>query len=438
MSRSTVQKLPEGWLVNLRHDLGAALVVALVSVTFSPAIAIASGAPAVAGLKTAIVAGIICCAVRGFNLAVVGPAAGLSMVLHDLMYQLGGGDLTVGYPRLLALIILVSGLMVVLNWLGVARISVLFPKAVIAGMMAGIGAMLLLKQLAPLGGFTWHGHETVAILSELPEMMGRLSVRVTALGGGCLLMIFLLDMVAARWKKDKPWLCMVPPHVLVVIIGVTAGWLIGLDKQYLISLPDNPLEIITPDFTGLFVNTTLWWLALKVLMLASIDIVETLAALEGADDIDPYRRKSNPRKVLLGMALANLVSALIGGLTSIIGCIKTRANTDAGARTWRSCLYNALLLLLFLCVATHLMKMIPYAVLAAVLIHVGCKLCSKWRAMWKMGAEHFALFSVTAAVTVGVDLLWEVLIGVVLKLVLSAVRAKRRMPVSLEPVSQEC
>src|SRR3954447_15080243 len=137
---------PQNGLAGLkhwRHDLLAGLVVSMVSVPFSLGIAVASGAPPICGLISAIIAGLVLPFLGGSFVTVSGPAAGLAPVLLASMLLLGRGNLVIGYPLLLGAICLTGLAQVVLARFKAARFCALFPASVVEGMLAAIGLLII-------------------------------------------------------------------------------------------------------------------------------------------------------------------------------------------------------------------------------------------------------------------------------------------------------
>src|SRR6188472_3277354 len=152
---------PQNGLAGLkywRNDLTAGLMVSLTSLPFSLGIAVASGAPPIAGLMSAIIAGLIFPFLGGASVTISGPAAGLAPALLAAMIALGHGHLETGYPRLLAVICIVGAIQIVLSWLGAARLSAAFPVSVVEGMQASIGMMIVAKELPHFIGHDFKSH----------------------------------------------------------------------------------------------------------------------------------------------------------------------------------------------------------------------------------------------------------------------------------------
>ncbi len=405
-------------LKHWRHDIVAGLLVSLISLPLSLGIAVASGAPPIAGLVSAIIAGLLMPFLGGSYVTISGPAAGLAPVLFASMTALGRGDRAVGYPLLLGVITIVGAIQIVLSLARAARFSAIFPSAVVEGMLASIGLMIIAKQLPHLIGHPYHAHEFFEYLIETPSEIPLMNVRVFVLGMTCLILLLTLNTSwASRARK-------IPPQLTVVVVGVILGQLLGLGGKSLIEIPDNVLKhgFVLPNFRGLFADHAIWGVvAVAVLTLTMVDGVESLATVQAVDKIDPFRRKSDPDRVLLAMGVSNIASSLGGGLTIIPGGVKSKACIVGGGKTLWANFSNAVFLILFLFVARPLINLIPYSALAAILIHTGYKMCEPrlWRHIARIGREQLALFTLTIVVTLLSDLLIGILAGIAAKLLLN-------------------
>ena len=428
MSVTASQKKPaNGWagLKYWREDMIAGLLVSLISLPFSLGIAVASGAPPVCGLISAIIAGLILPFLGGSFVTISGPAAGLAPVLLASMTLLGKGNLAVGYPLLLVAIFMTGIVQIVLSKLKAAKYSAWFPSTVVEAMLASIGLLIIAKQLPYLFGVKYLSHEFWGMIAETPTGWRAMDSRVFLLGAGCLALLFLLTSIKARWAKR------VPPQLTIVVVGAVVARLIGLDGKFLIHVPENVFEhgLTMPNFAGLFHDQTLWLTMVStVVILTLIDGVESLATASAIDRIDPYRRHSNPNRVLLAMGVSNICSSMAGGLTIIPGGVKSKACIQGGGKTLWANFYNALFLIMFLFVFKSLINLIPYSALAAMLIYTGYKLCEPaiWRHMAHIGREQLILFSLTVLVTLTTDLLWGIMFGVTAKFLMMMVYAHRQ------------
>ena len=425
---------------HLRHDILSGIVVSLVSLPLSSGIAIASGVPPIYGLISAIIAGLIFPFIGGAYMTIAGPAAGLAPALMAIMVAMGGaGDaehLGAGYQHLLVIIFMVGCLQLVLALLKLARFAAMIPMSVVEGMLASIGCLIIVKQLPMLFGYTGgnHPHEFYEFVQDIPEFARHMTPLVFGVAAASLVLLFTLGALSKKFKL----LQIVPPQLIAVVFGVALGYFVSLgsveDGKFLIKLPETPFHgFHAPNFAALLARHDLWYAAiLGVVTLTMIDGVESLATAMAIDRIDPFRRKSEPNRLLLAMGIANIASSLVGGLTIIPGGVKSKVNIASGGRTLWANFTNAICLVVYLLVGQQWINMIPKCVLAAVLIFTGWKMCEPliWRHMAKIGKEQLALFTFTVLVTLLTDLLIGIMAGVVAKYFLNLLLCRQAVAAS--------
>jgi MFS superfamily sulfate permease-like transporter len=428
---------PQNGIAGLKHwryDLLAGLQVALVGLPLSLGIAVASGAPPITGVISAIVGGLIYPFLGGSFVTISGPAAGLAPALLAGMLTLGHGDLTVGYPLLLVAICFTGIVQVILSRFGAGKFGLFFPISVVEGMLAAIGVMIIVKMMP-----NFFGH-IVPPVKSIPLAMGRildnimhLTPTVFLIGAISLGLLILLYQIKHRAAQ------IIPPPLLVVGLGMLLGWLLDLTPNYLIHVPSDILNqgIRLPDFQGVFGHPDLWLdVLLIVITVTLIDGTESIATVAAIDKIDPFKRRSDPNKTLQAMGISNLLSSLVGGLTIIPGGMKSTVNIVGGGRTLWSNGYYGLTMLLLLVAGTGLINRIPLATLAALLMFVGYRLCAirVFKKIFGIGKEQLLIFVVTMVVTlVESDLLLGIAIGMLTKLatlVFHLVRSPRSQGVS--------
>ena len=399
-------------LKHWRYDLLAGMQVALVSLPLSLGIAIASGAPPVTGLISAIIAGFIFPFLGGAYVTISGPAAGLAPALLAGMLLLGGGDLEAGYPLLLVAICLTGLLQIVLAFLKTGRYAIFLPVTVVEAMLAAIGLMIIFKQIPSLmGAVSPAAHSMLETISKLPQAVPQLEWTIFFIGGLSLFLMFYLNATRHEWMRK------VPPPLFVACLGIALGYLFNLDAKFLITMPENLLEggITFPAFDEVLSRPELWWsVLLVVITLTLIDGVESLATIKAVDKIDPFQRKSDANITLRSMGVSNSLSSIFGGLTIIPGGVKSRVNIDAGGRTLWANFYNAIFLLIFLFIAIDIIARVPLAAIAAILIYVGWKLCEYkvFSKTYAIGRDQIVIFIITVLAILGTDLLSGILIGV--------------------------
>lgn len=412
---STQTEKPQNGIKGLKHwryDLGAGLQVALVSLPLSLGIAIASGAPPITGVISAIIAGLIFPFLGGAYVTISGPAAGLAPALLSGMLMLGGGDLAAGYPLLLVAICLTGLAQIVLSLFNAGRFALFLPVTVVEGMLAAIGTIIIIKQIpALLGVFAPPAKSMLVTIENLPGVILKADPGIAAIGGICLVLLFYLNRTRHAWMRS------VPPPLFVAVVGIGLGYLLQVDPKYLITMPHNIIEggITLPAFGEVWDRPDLWWsILLVVVTLTLIDGIESLATVAAVDKIDPYQRKSHPNVTLRAMGVSNTMSSIFGGLTIIPGGIKSRANVDAGGRTLWANFYNAVFLIVFLLLADDLIARIPLAAIGAILVYVGWRLCefNIFHKTFTIGRDQMVIFVATIAAILVTDLLFGILLGI--------------------------
>jgi len=418
--------LRRGVLPNLRYDAPAGLVVFLVALPLCLAIAVASEAPLLSGLVAGVIAGLVVAPLSGSQLSVSGPAAGLTVIVAAGAATLGG------FEHLLAATLIAGAMQLVA---GIARLGFLanfFPASVIEGMLAGIGVLLILKQIPLVLGRPqdFNVGDPFPLVGAQSKTFGEIYAALQGPTPGVIVVAVACLLVLALWQlsvlRSSPWLRLVPGPLVAVLLGVALNELFGFVGSSLhadsgsghlvaIPVPATPVELLgalpQPSFVKLW-TSDLWLVAGAIAAVAS---VETLLSIEAVDKIDPWRRASNTNRELLAQGAGNVLAGLAGGLpiTSVI--VRSSANVQAGGRTRSSAFLHGVLLLVLVVAVPMVLNRIPLAALAAVLILVGYNLArvGLFRAMYLRGAEQFVPFALTVFVTVFFDLLVGVGVGIV-------------------------
>lgn len=405
----------------LKFDAPAGLVVFLVALPLCLGIALASGAPLSGGIIAGVIGGIVVGLLSGSNVSVTGPAAGLVVIVATAIANLGS------YQIFLTAVVLAGILQFMFGVLRFGALANYVPNSVIKGMLAGIGAVILLKQIphalgrdkdyeGDFGFLEAHGGNTLADIAEAVASATPGAVVISLLS---LILLVLWDHMGTRQKFFK----LVPGPLVVVLLGIGINRLFHLfspafeivDPEHLVNLPAGATAgglsgfLIFPDFSALG-NPKVWMTAGTIAVVASI---ESLLSLEAADRLDPFRRISPPDRELRAQGVGNLLSGLLGGLPVTSVVVRTSANVYAGARTWMSTITHGVLLLVAVLLIPGVLNLTPLASLAAVLIMIGYKLTKPalYKAAYRLGWSQFVPFLITVLAVVFSDLLTGVLIG---------------------------
>lgn len=405
-----------------RYDLLAGLQVALIGLPLSLGIALASGAPPIAGVISAIIAGFVFPLLGGAHIAISGPAAGLAPALLASMLSLGQGDLAAGYPLVLVAICLTGAVQVLLSAYNAGRFAMYFPMSVLQGMLAAIGILIILGQIpAFLGHLTPPARSIPEAILLIPDQVMGMNIPISAVGVTALALLFALNSALV---KKQPWASNIPVPLLVVFLGGVAGWVLHFPKESLVHVPYDILTqgVHFPNFIDFWQRSELWLpLLTTVVTLTLIDGTETLAKITAIDKIDPFQRKSDPNITLRTMGVSNMLSGLAGGLTIIPGSIKSTANMIAGGRTLWANFYYAAFMALIVWFGTDLINRIPLTVLAALLIFIGWRLCAPriFLNIFAIGPEQLMIAGTCVAVTLYTsNILSGVILGMAAKILI--------------------
>ncbi len=417
----------KGLKENWRNDLSAAISVSLVALPLALGIAVASEVSPMAGVLSAIIGGVVTTFFRGGHLAINGPAAGLIAVILGGLVALDGN---INY--VLAAIVVSGGIQTILGFLKMGRFAKLLPSSVLHGILAAIGVIIFAKQIHYALGTTSKADTTIGTLLDVFYKLPEVNPFVFLIAlVGILVLVF--------YKKIKyKFIRIIPAPMWVLLLALPfvfgfdffnehsisfLGRTYGIGPKLLIDIPDNPLDsIMHPDFA--MVGTSAFWLTvLSITMIAS---VETLASARAVDKLDPYKRTTNLNKDLIGVGLSTMVSGALGGLPIITVIVRSTVNVNSNAKTKWSNFYHGIFLILFVLILAPVLRSVPLAALAAILVHTGFKLASPkvFKHAYDQGVEQLLFLCATLIITLFTDLLYGIVGGILVTLILHMLLAK--------------
>jgi sulfate permease, SulP family len=417
-----VQTLRDGYSIRyLRHDAVAALTVAILALPLSMAIAIGCGVSPEKGLVTSVVAGAFISALGGTRFQVGGPAAAFIVII-------GAVIATHGYDGML-LATLMAGMILILA--GVMRLGSFIkyiPGPVVLGFTSGIGFLIALSQLKDFLGLSGEiPQEFFHKIAALWQAMGSFNPAAFAVGTTALAGIFALRAWRPRW----------PGLLIAVVAASLAVWVLGLKVETIGSrfggIPSTMPWPKLPEMS--------WTKILAVLpsafTMAFLIGVESLMSAVAADTMAGTRHRSNME--VLAQGVANVASALFGGLPATGVIARTGANITAGAKTPLAGVLHAVFVLALMVLAAPLVAYLALPCLAAVLLSVAWRLLDMHdlrlfltRAPW----DDRLILLVTLLLTVLADLNVAIAVGVVLASMLFMHRMAELPGVDLGPSAQ--
>ncbi len=407
-------------IIWLKHDLAAGLSVFLVALPLCLGIALASGAPVYAGLISGIIGGLVVALISGSQLAVSGPAAGLTALVATSI-------LTLGDYRLFLLAVVVAGLFQVL--LGLLKLGVIanyFPSSVIKGMLAAIGILLISKQIPLALGYDKPDFWTTDFLKIFYSedfADGFESLNNIISEGALLISLISLVILVGFQSAFKLNIKAVPVPLLVVLVGILANFVyiyfipeLALKNSQKVDIPANIFaELTFPDFSKLFSSVLIWKYGVLIGLLASL---ETLLCIEAIDKLDKRNRITPVNRELVAQGIGNVLCGMLGAIPLTAVVVRGAANVNAGGRTKLSAFTHGLFLLISVLLIPFVLNAIPYASLAAILLMVGYNLTRPqlFVEMWKLGWKQFLPFLITIVVILSTDLLMGVSIGLLISI----------------------
>lgn len=406
----------------LSQNFASGLVVFLVALPLCLGIALASGAPPLSGVIAGIIGGIVVGAISNSNISVSGPAAGLTAIVLTAITDLGAFEL------FLCAGLIAGILQLVLGFIRAGSISNYFPNNVIEGMLAGIGIIIILKQIPHALGFDSDNMSSETLFENginfnyFNEVFG-------AIHPGAIIVTIVSVVILLTWENVPALrrIKMLPGALVAVIAGillnqffVSTGSSLAISSEHLVTLPvpqsaeDFKNLITMPNFEG-FLNTKVWIVGATIAIVASI---ETLLCIEASDRLDTRRRITDTNLELKAQGIGNLFSSLIGGLPMTSVVVRSSANANAGATSKSSAIIHGVLLLVCVLSIPFILNLIPLATLAAVLILVGYKLAkpATFKHFWHNGKYQFIPFVATVLAVVFTDLLKGVGIGLAISI----------------------
>lgn len=411
--KSGFQGLKENW----KDDLKAGFSVSLIALPLCLGIAFASGVPPMAGLITAIVGGFVVSRIGGAFVTISGPAAGLIVITLGAAQNLGGAGVEngfAGYEHALGAF-LIGGLFVALfGLLKVGKFGDFFPPAAVHGMLAAIGVIIIIKQIYVAFGISPESKGIVNQLLEIPKQLPKMNLTATVISLGSLLILILHPFLKFKLVQA------IPAPMWVLIFAVPMGQFLAIDNSLLVHLPKKIVDGITmPSFEK--IGESAFWVA--VTGVALVSGIESLLSTIAVDSQDPYKRKSNLNKDLVGVGIGSGIAGALGGLPMISEIVRSSANINNGAKTTWANFFHAAFLLLFLLVGKSVIELIPVSALATMLVYTGFRLASpkEFKHVAQIGKAQLLIFLTTLVMVLFTDLLIGIASGIVLKIIIHVI-----------------
>jgi MFS superfamily sulfate permease-like transporter len=415
-----------GFKENLSADALSGFLVFLLAMPLSLGIAKASQFPMIFGLVTAIIGGIIVSFFMGARLTIKGPAAGLIVIVAGSVSAFGDGE--IGWHLALGAVVVAGVIQILFGVLKLGKLADFFPSAAIHGMLAAIGVIIMAKQLHLLLGINpaeLKGKEPLHLIAMLPASIMHENAHMAEIGMACLLILIGFSFVKNKNIKK------IPAPLVVLLIAVPLGFALHIKTEGAISnfalvkigsIADAFKNgFVNVDFSGISSHTGVF--IQYVILYALIGSLESLLTAKAVDGMDPWKRKSDFNKDLIGVGIGNTLCGILGALPMISEVARSSANVSNGAKTRWANFWHGIFLLAAVLFAVPLIEMIPNVALAAMLVFVGFRLAHprEFVHMFHIGKEQLLVFLTTLIVTLATDLLVGVGTGIALELIINLV-----------------
>ncbi|MFE2965752.1 SulP family inorganic anion transporter [Streptomyces sp. NPDC059340] len=396
-------------LPHLRQDFAASIVVFLVALPLCVGVAVASGVPAELGLVTGIVGGLVTGLMRGSSLQVSGPAAGLTVLVFEAVREYG--------LAVLGVVVLATGvLQLLMGALKLGRYFRAISVAVVEGMLAGIGLVLIAGQLYSMAGLKApaSGLDKLAGLPEAVVDAARSAEALASVGLGVGTIAVLV-----LWRRLPRRVRTVPGALGAVVLATLVASAFGLPvaKVEVRGLVGS-IQLPSLDAFGELASVGVLGTVLAFTLIASAESLFSAAAVDRLHD----GPRTEYDRELMAQGAGNTVCGLLGALPMTAVIVRSAANVQAGARTKASRVLHGVWLLLFAALLPAALGVIPLPALAGILVHAGWKLIPLREivSLWREHRGEALILVVTAVSIVAVSMFEGVLIGLALAIVKTA------------------
>lgn len=399
---------------SLKKDILASIIVFLVAMPLAIGISIACGLPVYCGIISGIIGGIVVGALSGNSLQVSGPAAGLILIVVDILNNLGA-------QKLFLIIFAVGLIQILFGFLSLGKWFRAISPAIIQGMLAGIGISIFLSQFhimldsKPNNLFIENIFDlwSVIINSVLP-MDGSSHHLACIIGILTIAIIIIWDLIPS--KKIKA----IPAALVAVIAASFVANLMHFDINY-IQVDGNfwsNVTLINPDMFKSLFDIKVLISALVITFIASAETLLTSTAIDKMSD----RSKTDYNKEIIAQGVGNSISGLIGGLPITGVIVRSAANINAEAQTRMSAIFHGVWILLFVSFFPSILNYIPVSALAAILVYTGYKLVDVKAAkhIFKLSKGEFVIYIITLVAILFTNLFEGIVAGFVCALIKSA------------------
>lgn len=407
-------KLSEFWIGRDQFikDLVSGVTVGIVALPLAIGFGITSGMSAQAGIATAILAGFIAALFGGSRFQVSGPTGAMTVVLIPVIAKSG--------IEAIPVLGLMAGLIVIaMSVLRLGGIINRIPWSVVEGFTLGIAVVIALQQLPmALGVVKGEGDRTLQVAINTLKGAIDSGVHISTLSILALTLFIKFNIVKIVERlKLKPY---VPASFSALALTTLIVGLLNLDVA---KIGDIPRNVFTWKGSGPHFSSSLITPAILIALLAAI---ESLLAARVADGLAHAQEKFHPNKELFGQGLATMVASIFGGQPATGAIARTSVNIRSGGKTKMAALVHALFLLIVVLLLSPIFSLIPLPAIAGVLIGTSVRILNPHNVLEQLRStwQEVSTYIVTALITVTVDLIWAIFVGIALHFILALTKKR--------------
>ena len=379
----------------LRGDIFGGITAAVVGLPVSLAFGVASGLGALAGIYGAIAVGFFAAVFGGTKSQISGPTGPMAVAMAVIVTTHADT-----LPEAFTIVIMAGLIQILLGVLQIGRFVAFTPYSVISGFMSGIGIIIMLLQTLPFLGAAGATGGPLGAVRAWPNAISNVNFSALAIAAVTLVVGILWPQQLRRYF---------PPTLAALVAGTLMGVLWLTNVPVIGDVPTGLPQIEMPAFSaGILVRAIE-----PALILALLGSIDSLLTSLIADAMT--RTRHNPNRELVGQGIGNLVAGFIGGLPGAGATMGTVVNIRAGGQTQVSGALRAAILLALVLGLGKYVEAIPHAVLAGILMKVGWDIID-WRfitRIHRVQREHLLVMVITMGLTVFVDLVTAVAIGLI-------------------------
>ena len=382
-------------LQTLRGDIFGGVTAAVVGLPVALAFGVASGLGALAGIYGAIAVGFFAAVFGGTKSQISGPTGPMAVAMAVILTTHADS-----LAEAFTIVIMAGLIQILLGALRIGRFVAFTPYSVISGFMTGIGIIIMLLQTLPFLGAAGASGGPVGVVRAWPQALGNVNLSALAIAAATLAVGVLWPQRLRRYF---------PPTLAALAVGTLLGVFLLTDVPVIGDVPTGLPEIAMPALSVGILVTAIQ----PALILALLGSIDSLLTSLIADAMT--RTRHNPNRELVGQGIGNMLAGFIGGLPGAGATLGTVVNIRAGGQTQVSGALRAAILLALVLGLGRYVEAIPHAVLAGILMKVGWDIID-WRfilRIHRVQREHLLVMLITMGLTVAVDLVTAVAIGLI-------------------------